>query len=134
MKRTYVLAIDNLIDVDWRKPIVDYLENPTTYAKRKVRYRSLSYILMGNKFFKKTHEGVLLKCLSEAEAYLALSNVHSGACGAHQVDHKMKWILFRQGMYWPNMLKDYIEFAKGCQEFQIHASIQHLPTSELHIL
>ncbi|PNX93805.1 hypothetical protein L195_g016965 [Trifolium pratense] len=31
----------------------------------------------------------------EAEAYLAISDVHSGACGSHQVGHKMKWLLFR---------------------------------------
>lgn len=30
------------------------------------------------------------------------------------------------------MLKDYIEFAKGCQECQKYAGIQHLPASELH--
>lgn len=71
-------------------------------------YRSLSYTLMG----------VLLKCLSES--------------GAHQVGHKTKWLLFRQGMYWPTMLKDCIEFAKGCQKCQIHAGIQHIPASEFH--
>lgn len=87
---------------------------------------------MGNELFKTTPQGVLLKCLSESEAYIALSSVHSGACGEHQVGHKMKWILFRQGMYWPTMLKDCMEFYKGCQEFQVHAGIQHVPASELH--
>jgi hypothetical protein len=40
--------------------------------------------------------------------------------------------LFRQGVYWPSMLKDCIDFAKGCQECQIHAGIQHVPACELH--
>lgn len=35
-------------------------------------------------------------------------------------------------MYWPIMLKDCVEFSKGCQEFQVHSSIQHMPASELH--
>lgn len=30
------------------------------------------------------------------------------------------------------MLKDFIEFFKGFQEFQKHAGIQHVPASELH--
>ncbi|XP_058725976.1 uncharacterized protein LOC131597287 [Vicia villosa] len=30
------------------------------------------------------------------------------------------------------MLEDCKEFAKGCQECQVHAGIQHAPTSELH--
>lgn len=75
---------------------------------------------MGNELFKKTLEGILLKCLSESEAYLALSNIHSGACRAHQVGHKIKWLLSQKGMYWPTMLKDCIKFSKGCQECQIH--------------
>ena len=30
------------------------------------------------------------------------------------------------------MLKDCVEFAKGCQECQVHTGIQHVPASELH--
>jgi len=82
--------------------------------------------------FKKTSEGVLLKCINENEAYLVVSRVHSGACGSHQAGNKMKWLIFQQGLYWPSMLKDCIKFAKGCQEFHKHAEIQHVPASELH--
>jgi len=90
-------------------------------------------VITGNELFKKSPEGVLLKCLSETEAYLAiLILIVGGACGSHQVGHKMKWRLFRQGMYWPTMLKDCIEFAKSCQECQLHAGIQHVHASELH--
>ncbi|CAJ2637090.1 unnamed protein product [Trifolium pratense] len=127
-----IFVIDNLIDGDWRKPIVEYLENPIGSAPRKIKYRASNYVIIGNELFKKTLEGVLLKCLSENEAYIAISDVHSGACGSHQSGHKMKWLLVRQGMYWPSMLKDCIDFAKGCQECQKHAGIQHVPASELH--
>jgi hypothetical protein len=127
-----IFNIDDSGIEDWRKPIKDYLQDPNQKAERKVKYRALSYVLFGNELFKKTAEGVLLKCLGEDEAYIALSNVHSGACGAHQAGHKMKWLLFRQGMYWPTMLKDCVEFAKGCQECQVHAGIPHVPASELH--
>ncbi|XP_058733168.1 uncharacterized protein LOC131604762 [Vicia villosa] len=129
-----VLAIDALTNTDWRIPIIEYLKDPSLNTDRKTKYRALSYVLMGNKLFKKMPEGILLKCLGENEAYMALSNVHSGTCGAHQAGHKMKWLLFRYGMYWPTMLKDCIEFAKGCQECQIHAGIQHAPASELHAI
>lgn len=111
-----ILSINCLTDEHWRKPMVEYLKNLTTSAEQKFRYRALSYILMGDELFKRTPKGVLLKCLSESEAYLALSSVHSGACREHQMGHKMKWLLFQQGMYCPTMLKDCIKFAKGCQE------------------
>lgn len=83
---------------------------------------------------KKAPEGVLLKCLGESEAYLAVSNVHSGACSAHQVGHTMRWLLCQQGVYWPTILKDCIEFPKGCQERQVHAGIQHVLASEIHAI
>lgn len=66
----------------------------------------------GNELLKKTPEGLLLKCLGDTEAYLAIYEVHDGVCGTRQAGHKMKWLLFRQGVYWPNMLKHWIEFSK----------------------
>jgi len=71
----------------------------------------------------------LLRCLNENEGYLPIFGVYSGACGSHQVGHKIKWLIFRQGLYFPFVLKDCIEFAKGCQK---HARIQHVPANELH--
>ncbi|XP_058774616.1 uncharacterized protein LOC131648900 [Vicia villosa] len=91
-----IFAIDNMADSDWRNSLVQYLNNPVGGTDRKIKYRALNYVILGNELYKKTAEGVLLKCLSEAEAYLAVSEVHSGACGAHQSGYKMKCLLFRQ--------------------------------------
>ena len=113
-----VFTIDNLPNTDWRKPIVEFLQNPTGSTDRKIKYKALSYVIMGNELFKKSHDGILLKYLSDNEAYVAISEVHSGACGAHQAGHKMKWLLLRQGLYWPEK----------------HAVIQHVPASELHAI
>ena len=113
---------------------MEYLENPVGGTDRKTKYRALSYVLSGNELLKKTPEGVLLKCLGDTKAYLAIYEVHSGACGAHQTCHKIKWLLFREGVYWPSMLKDCIEFAKGCQECQRHAGVQHMSASELYAI
>jgi len=68
-----IFAIDNLTDNDWQKPIANYLENPNGTTCRKMKYRALSYVVVGNELFKKTPEGVLFKCLGETEAYLAVS-------------------------------------------------------------
>ncbi|XP_024630434.2 uncharacterized protein [Medicago truncatula] len=129
-----IFVINDLNENDWRKPIIKYLENPDGTTCRKVKYRALSYVIMGNELFKKTSEGILLKCLGETDAYLAVSNTHDGTCGTHQAGHKMKWLLFRQGLYWPTMLKDCVEFAKGCQGCQKYVGIQRVPASELHAI
>ena len=46
----------------------------------------------------------------------------------------MRWLRCCQGVYWSTMLKDCIDFSKGCQECQVHSSIQHVATSELHVI
>lgn len=40
--------------------------------------------IMGIELLKETLEGILLKCLGENESMMAISEVHCGACGAHQ--------------------------------------------------
>lgn len=87
-------AIDNLLNYDRRKQIVYFLNNPTRIVDQIIRYMALSYIIMGNELFKKTHEGFFIKCLSENEAYLAIFSAHSGSCRAHHAGHTMKWLLF----------------------------------------
>lgn len=120
------------LDIDWQKLIIEYLGNPTGMTDRKIKYMALSHVIMGNELFKKTPKGILLKCLGESEAYLAISEVHKGSCGSHQIGHKMKWLLFRLRVYWQTMLKYCIDFAKGCQECQRHLGIQHVPASKSH--
>lgn len=128
-----ILTIENLVDTNWRKPTVSYLENPVGSTYQKVKYRSLSYMVIGNELFKKTLKEVLLKCLGESKAYFIVSNVHGGECVAHQAGHNMRWLLCRHGVYWPAMLKDYIDFDKGCQECHVYSGTQHGPASELHV-
>ncbi|XP_027337412.1 uncharacterized protein K02A2.6-like [Abrus precatorius] len=77
-------------------------------------------------------DGTLLRCLSEHEAYIALAKIHEGICGAHQAGERMKWMLLREGLYWPSMVKDCFDYAKSCEECQKHGNIQHVPASELH--
>ena len=65
MNLVEIFVINNLTDNDWRKPIVSYLENPDGLTCRKIKYKALSYVIMGDELFKKTPEGVLLKALGK---------------------------------------------------------------------
>ena len=69
---------------------MEHLRNPTGNLDRKIKYRALSYVIFENDLFKKTSEGILLKCLNETKVYIAISYFHSGTCGSHQAGHKMK--------------------------------------------
>ena len=66
----------------------------------------MKYVLIGDDMFYRTLEGLLLKCLWPSELNRLLHEVHEGACGTHQLAHKMKWLIRRSGYYWPTMLEE----------------------------
>lgn len=43
-----IFSIDDLTDTNWRKPIVEYLENTMGSIDRKFKYMSLSNFIIGN--------------------------------------------------------------------------------------
>jgi hypothetical protein len=85
-----VFAIDvysfgnDLAEDDWRKEIADYLEDPSRKVSRKLRYKSIKFVLLDGRLYYKSLDGVLLKCLGQEEAKKMMSEVHDGLCGAHQ--------------------------------------------------
>ncbi|XP_024156077.1 uncharacterized protein K02A2.6 [Rosa chinensis] len=76
---------------------------------------------------KSPDDDLLLRCLGSEDAQLVMAEVHEGICGAHQAGIKMRWLIRRHGCYWPTILKDCIEYARGCAPCQLHGSIQRVP-------
>jgi hypothetical protein len=77
----------DLAEDDWRKEIVDYLENPSRKVSRKLGYKAIKL------------DGVLLQCLGLEEAKKMMSEVHDGLCGAHQSAYRMKWVIKHTGCF-----------------------------------
>jgi hypothetical protein len=75
---------------DWRTPLVCYLENPSHIADRKVRRQALKYVMLDNTLYRRTIDGLLLKCLGLNQSKIAMGEVHEGICCTHQSTHKMK--------------------------------------------
>ena len=82
--------------------------------------------------FKCGDDGILLKCISTEEAIQGMAKVHEKICGAHQSGIKMKWLIYRYGYYWPKVLKEYIEYAHGCEACQKHGLLPRLLVAELN--
>ena len=82
--------------------------------------------------YRRTADGLLLKCLNEDEARVAMGEVHDGLCGTHQSAHKMKWMLRRAGFYWSTMINDCFRYYKGCKTCQEFGDIQLVPASMLN--
>ncbi|KAM2196928.1 hypothetical protein PS2_000459 [Malus domestica] len=135
-----LLDRQDLIDVcaivaipdDWRKPIMQYLDNPNGKHSRKTRVHTTNYVTYQNELYRKGEDGLLLLCLGPQKSAQAITEVHEGVCGAHQSGRKMRWLLRRHGYFWPIILKDCIEFARGCIQYQIHGPIQRVPAESLH--
>ena len=117
---------------DWRADIFNYLKDSARGAPKRIRYKAMKYVLIGDDMFYRTLEGILLKCLGPTEANRLLHEVHEGACGTHQSAHKMKWLIRRSGFYWPTMLEDCFKYYKGCQACQRFGKIQMVPASAMN--
>ena len=81
---------NEIVADDWRREIIDYLKNPSQKVSRKLRFKSIKYVLLDDQLYYKTVDGVLLKCLNREEAKVLMGEVHEGICGAHQSAYKMK--------------------------------------------
>jgi hypothetical protein len=86
----------NLLDQgDWTADIFNYLKDSARGAPKRIRYKAMRYVLIGDDMFYRTLEGLLLKCLGPVESNRLLHEVHEGTCGTHQSAHKMKWLIRR---------------------------------------
>jgi hypothetical protein len=75
---------------DWRTPLVHYLENPGHIADRKVQSQALKYVMVDNTLYRRTINGLLLKCLGSDQSRIAMGEVHEGIYDTHQSAYKMK--------------------------------------------
>jgi hypothetical protein len=117
---------------DWRKPLVDYLHNPSSSVDRKIRRWALKFVLDDGELYRQTADDLLLKCLGPDQARLAMAEVHEGICGTHQSAPKMKWLLRRACFYWPTMIADCFRYYNCCGECQKHGDVQLVPAALMH--
>ncbi|KAI5311296.1 hypothetical protein L3X38_000361 [Prunus dulcis] len=48
---------------DWRKPLLDYVTNPVPRVNRKTKYQATKFVVINNELFRRSTEGILLRCL-----------------------------------------------------------------------
>jgi ribonuclease HI len=61
---------------DWRADIFNYLKDPARGAPKRIRYKAMRYVLIGDDMFYRTLKGLLLKCLGPVESNQLLHEVH----------------------------------------------------------
>jgi ribonuclease HI len=80
-------------DVNWRRPIIDYLYDPSRKVDRKIRRFAFKFTLVDGELYLWTTDDLLLKCLDSDQAKVTMGEVHEGICGTHQSAPKIKWLL-----------------------------------------
>jgi hypothetical protein len=122
---------ENVLE-DWRQKITHCIKKSGEGKDHRIRQQLLKYMLLDDELYRRPIDDVLLKCLSEEQAKVAMGEVHEGMCGTHRSAHKMKWVLKRACFYWPTMVEDCIKYFKGCDVCQRFGNIQLAPASMLH--
>jgi hypothetical protein len=56
---------------DWRIPLLHYLENPGHIVDRKVQFEALKYVMLDNTLYRRTIDGLLLKCLGSDQSKIS---------------------------------------------------------------
>ncbi|XP_070022929.1 uncharacterized protein [Nicotiana sylvestris] len=79
----HLVAVCEVEKEEWQQPIIDYLcygilpENPR--RRTEIRRRAPRFLYYKYTLYRRSFEGVLLRCLGEEEAFQALQEAHSGA-------------------------------------------------------
>ncbi|XP_015166558.1 uncharacterized protein [Solanum tuberosum] len=135
-KLDHLVAVYEAAKEDWGQPIIDYMCYgilPEDLRRRTdIRRRAPRFLYYKDTLYRRSFEGVLLRCLGEEEAIQALQEAHSGVCGSHQFGPKLHFHIKRMGYYWPTMVKDFLDYARRCDACQFHANFTHQPPEVLY--
>jgi hypothetical protein len=68
---------------------LECIRDPRKTMEKKVKRKVLKYTSLDDDLYRRTVDGMLLKCLGEKQAKVAVREVHDRICGAHQLAYKM---------------------------------------------
>ncbi|XP_072081159.1 uncharacterized protein [Arachis hypogaea] len=121
---------------DWRTDFIAYLQTDrvpdTTDNVKRFRKQASFFTLLNGTLYRRGFTRPLLKCLSKAEADIALSEAHEGICGTHTGARSLASKILRAGFFWPSLKHDSENKVRTCANCQKHASIIHIPAEDMH--
>nr|AAO19368.1 putative polyprotein [Oryza sativa Japonica Group] len=110
---------------------MDSLEVLAIDQAKRLQFRATKYKMVSGQFYRSGILQPLLRCISFAEGEEMAKEIQQGLCGAHQAARIVAFKVFRQGVYWPTVLKVCVEQIKKCESCQHHGRSQTTPQYEL---
>ncbi|KAL2252784.1 UNVERIFIED_CONTAM: hypothetical protein Sindi_0073100 [Sesamum indicum] len=84
----------------WKTPFVRYLkygELPSdAIAAKRLQFKANRFSLVGDDLYKRTPEGILLKCLDAERSQYVMKEIHEGSCGNHSGGRSLAQKILRQ--------------------------------------
>ena len=93
---------------------------------------AIKYVIIGNILYKRSFNGILLRCLYDEMIGTALEHAHGGACEGHFNGRSVYGKFMRMGYWWPTMEHACCEHVKKCEQCQKNAHLELTPTQELN--
>ena len=116
-------------------PIFQYInagEFPNEKDKaHKVQVQSARFSLIDGQLFKRSLNGLYLKCLTTEQGQYVLVELHEGICGNHLGGRNLTHRAHTQGYYWPTMKSDVANYVRKCDRCQLQAPILRSPAQDL---
>ena len=109
--------------VPWYYDIMKFLElgaYPDDVDKRErrlVRMMAMQYILCGGQLYRKSYDGIHLRCLKKEEAKRVMEEVHQGICGPYMNERMLTKKVLRMGYYWNTMETNCVDFVKNYHDY-----------------
>ena len=82
--------------------------------------RAKSFVLVEGELYRRSHTGILQRCIPIEQGKHLLSDIHGGVYGHHATPRTLVRNAFRQGFYWPTTVDDaerIVRTREGCQYY-----------------
>jgi hypothetical protein len=121
---------------------VYYLQNQKcpdsldTHQRRRLCLKSSRYFVLGNFLFRRSFDGILLRCVNNEEAHKLLQETHGSSnyvihVGGHFSTKTIAFKIIRKGYYWPSIFRDSYNFSRSCDKCQKFAGKERLSAMPL---
>ena len=127
------------IGPSWMGPIIQFLSKDVlpedkSEAEKIRRKAPWFWLSEDQKLHKLSFSGPYLLCIHPEASKLLLEELHEGICGSNIGGRSIAHRAITQGYWWPNMLKEALEYRKKCDQCQRFAPNTHQPGGFLNPL